>query len=122
MSPKPSIEGDVPTHSKEDPELGNDEESHSKLDVNEKAQESQVDTKADEPYSLFSKRDKWLIISLAALAGVFEVRTDFLSPSHEWWAHDWTFQNHNSPLTANIYFPALQILADKFHTTQERMN
>ncbi|BFZ60270.1 hypothetical protein YB2330_001306 [Saitoella coloradoensis] len=50
------------------------------------------------PYSTFSKRKINFIIFMAALAGLF------------------------SPLSANIYFPAISQLATHFHTTPTRIN
>ena len=51
-----------------------------------------------EPYTVFSHRKKWLIILLVAVAG-------FLSP-----------------LSSNIYFPALPVLTGAFHKSQEMIN
>ncbi|VDB85273.1 unnamed protein product [Peniophora sp. CBMAI 1063] len=50
------------------------------------------------PYSIFTKREKWTIVGLAALGGFF------------------------SPMTANIYFPALPTLTKAFHETTENLN
>jgi hypothetical protein len=69
----------------------------------------------EQPYSLFSRGDKWLIITLIAVAGA--LRYDLPCPSCRF-----SSANDRSPLTANIYFPALPILADAFETNQERMN
>ncbi|KAI0068155.1 MFS general substrate transporter [Artomyces pyxidatus] len=52
----------------------------------------------EKPYSAFSKRDKWIIVNLAAFAGLF------------------------SPLTANIYFPAIPVIASQFHKSIELIN
>ncbi|GJJ09750.1 hypothetical protein Clacol_003974 [Clathrus columnatus] len=50
------------------------------------------------PFSIYTIREKWIIIALAGLAGLF------------------------SPLTANSYFPAIQTLANAFHTSVELIN
>ncbi|KAH6916960.1 quinidine resistance protein-like protein [Coprinopsis sp. MPI-PUGE-AT-0042] len=52
----------------------------------------------EEPFSVFSRAEKWLIVSLTALAGLF------------------------SPLTANIYFPSLPSLSRDFHKSLELIN
>ncbi|KAI0068154.1 MFS general substrate transporter [Artomyces pyxidatus] len=52
----------------------------------------------DRPYSVFSKREKWIIVNLASYAALF------------------------SPLTANIYFPAIPVLAEQFHKSTELIN
>ncbi|EIN07877.1 MFS general substrate transporter [Punctularia strigosozonata HHB-11173 SS5] len=55
--------------------------------------------KADEaPYSIFTTREKWTIVALTSYAALF------------------------SPLTANIYFPAIPTLAKAFHTSTENIN
>ncbi|KIJ53662.1 hypothetical protein M422DRAFT_201886 [Sphaerobolus stellatus SS14] len=50
------------------------------------------------PFSVFTLREKWAIIAFAGIAGLF------------------------SPLTANSYFPAIQTIADAFHTSVELIN
>ena len=50
------------------------------------------------PHSVFSKREKRFIVFMVACAGFF------------------------SPLSANIYFPALNTLAEEYHTTNAVMN
>ncbi|KAF8898987.1 MFS general substrate transporter [Infundibulicybe gibba] len=50
------------------------------------------------PYSIFTRREKWFIVALTAFAGLF------------------------SPLTANIYFPAIPTLAAVFHKSTELIN
>ncbi|KAI9662867.1 MAG: hypothetical protein M1821_007914 [Bathelium mastoideum] len=52
----------------------------------------------DPPHSIFSKREKRFIVFMVACAGFF------------------------SPLSANIYFPALNTLAQEYHTTSSVMN
>ncbi|GJE99620.1 MFS general substrate transporter [Phanerochaete sordida] len=50
------------------------------------------------PYSIFTSREKWTIVIMAAVAGLF------------------------SPLTSQIYFPALPTLVQAFHTSTENIN
>ncbi|KAJ7159064.1 MFS general substrate transporter [Mycena crocata] len=52
----------------------------------------------EEPYSIFTPREKWLIVSLIAFGGLF------------------------SPLSANIYFPAIPTLARVFNKSIELIN
>ncbi|KAA1468010.1 MFS general substrate transporter [Dentipellis sp. KUC8613] len=60
------------------------------------------DTRASEvkerPYSVFTTGQKWFLVSMASLAGIF------------------------SPLTANIYFPAIPVMASQFHKSVELIN
>ncbi|KAH8116949.1 MFS general substrate transporter [Phellopilus nigrolimitatus] len=50
------------------------------------------------PYSVFVHWERWTIVALVGLAGIF------------------------SPLTANIYFPAIPTIADAFHELIENIN
>ncbi|KAH9993492.1 MFS general substrate transporter [Russula compacta] len=52
----------------------------------------------DKPYSIFAYREKWLIVSIASCAALF------------------------SPLTANIYFPAIPVISRAFHKDVEFIN
>ncbi|OCH87253.1 MFS general substrate transporter, partial [Obba rivulosa] len=52
----------------------------------------------ERPYSIFTSPEKWLIVCTAAIAGIF------------------------SPLTANIYLPAIPIMASAFHKSTELIN
>ncbi|KAJ7656393.1 MFS general substrate transporter [Mycena polygramma] len=53
---------------------------------------------SEEPYSIFTQREKWFIVSLIAFGGLF------------------------SPLSANIYFPAIPAIAEAFHKSVELIN
>ncbi|TDL28024.1 MFS general substrate transporter [Rickenella mellea] len=53
---------------------------------------------AVEPFSAFTKKERWVIVSIAAVAGIF------------------------SPLTSNIYLPAIPTIALAFHTSVELIN
>ncbi|KAF6766633.1 quinidine resistance protein-like protein [Ephemerocybe angulata] len=70
------------------------EASNSKKHPNTKVADNQPDV----PYSIFSRSEKWIIVCLTALAGLF------------------------SPLTANIYFPAIPTLSRDFHESVELIN
>ncbi|KAL5533921.1 hypothetical protein ACEPAG_381 [Sanghuangporus baumii] len=50
------------------------------------------------PYSVFSRREKWAIVCMGAFASLF------------------------SPLTANVYLPAIPTLSEQFHVTIEAIN
>ncbi|KAH7930390.1 MFS general substrate transporter [Leucogyrophana mollusca] len=54
--------------------------------------------KPERPYSIYSTREKWFIVAIASVAGIF------------------------SPLTANIYFPAIPTIANAFHKSVELIN
>ncbi|EPQ60395.1 MFS general substrate transporter [Gloeophyllum trabeum ATCC 11539] len=54
--------------------------------------------KVEKPFSIYTSGEKWLIVSLAAFGGLF------------------------SPLTANIYFPAIPTIATAFHKSIELIN
>ncbi|KAI0785014.1 major facilitator superfamily domain-containing protein [Abortiporus biennis] len=54
--------------------------------------------KVEKPYSAFTLREKWIIVSMAAFGATF------------------------SPLTSNIYFPAIPAMADAFHKSTELIN
>lgn len=53
---------------------------------------------AEKPYSIYTRREKWFIVMAASLAALF------------------------SPLTANVYFPAIPTIASAFHTSIESIN
>ncbi|KAG2155612.1 major facilitator superfamily domain-containing protein [Suillus clintonianus] len=53
---------------------------------------------AEKPYSIYTRREKWFIVVVASLAALF------------------------SPLTANVYFPAIPTIASAFHTSIESIN
>ncbi|KAI0347750.1 MFS general substrate transporter [Trametopsis cervina] len=55
-------------------------------------------TASEKPYSIYNIREKWGIVIMASIAGLF------------------------SPLTANIYFPAIPTLSDEFHKSVELIN
>ncbi|KAF2023724.1 MFS general substrate transporter [Setomelanomma holmii] len=52
----------------------------------------------DVPYSIYTSKEKWMIVGMVALAGFY------------------------SPLPANIYFPAIPTLAQAFHKSIDTMN
>ncbi|KAH7913087.1 major facilitator superfamily domain-containing protein [Hygrophoropsis aurantiaca] len=52
----------------------------------------------ERPYSIYTRSEKWLIVAIASAAGVF------------------------SPLTANIYLPAIPTMANAFHKSIELIN
>lgn len=52
----------------------------------------------EKSYSIYTRREKWFIVMIASLAALF------------------------SPLTANVYFPAIPTIASAFHTSIESIN
>lgn len=59
---------------------------------------SEVSDIQDGPYSIYSRRDKWIIVTMVALAGLY------------------------SPLPANIYFPAIPTLSKEFSQSIDTIN
>ncbi|KAH7930389.1 MFS general substrate transporter [Leucogyrophana mollusca] len=57
-----------------------------------------VPIEQEKPYSIYTTPEKWVIVAIASLAGLF------------------------SPLTANIYFPAIPTIANAFHKSVELIN
>ncbi|KAG1754839.1 major facilitator superfamily domain-containing protein [Suillus paluster] len=55
-------------------------------------------TEKSRPYSIYTRREKWFIVVMASLAALF------------------------SPLTANVYFPAIPTIASAFHKSIESIN
>ncbi|KAF7541657.1 hypothetical protein G7054_g383 [Neopestalotiopsis clavispora] len=55
-------------------------------------------TPAEEPYSIYTRKQKWFIVGIVAVAGF------------------------HSPLPANIYFPAIPMMAEAFGTSEEVIN
>ncbi|KAH6710702.1 major facilitator superfamily domain-containing protein [Leptodontidium sp. MPI-SDFR-AT-0119] len=66
-----------------------------KKQIDSTAEPSQI---SGSVYSIYDKREKWLLVGLVAVAGLF------------------------SPLPANIYFPAIPTLAGVFHKSTELLN
>lgn len=64
----------------------------------ESARSSIVQTSEERPYSAFTSSEKWTVVVLVSLASFF------------------------SPLTANIYFPAIPTIADAFNKSIELIN
>ncbi|KAF5313949.1 hypothetical protein D9758_018685 [Tetrapyrgos nigripes] len=63
-------------------------------------EQSSTSASAEEepPYSVYNKREKWFLVLLIAASGLF------------------------SPLTANVYFPAIPTIANAFHKSTELIN
>ncbi|KAJ8519675.1 hypothetical protein ONZ45_g3423 [Pleurotus djamor] len=59
---------------------------------------SDSEPEAEVPYSVYSRKQKWFIVATISIAGLF------------------------SPLTANIYFPAIPVIANAFHKSTELIN
>ncbi|KAI1528196.1 Major facilitator superfamily [Pyrenophora tritici-repentis] len=57
-----------------------------------------VEGQVEIPYSIYTSKEKWLIVAMVALAGFY------------------------SPLPANIYFPAIPTLARAFHKSLDDIN
>ncbi|KAJ7627150.1 MFS general substrate transporter [Roridomyces roridus] len=59
---------------------------------------SSIPEEPPEPYSVYSSKEKWIIVALISYGGLF------------------------SPLSSNIYFPAIPILSEAFHKSTELIN
>ncbi|KAF8349672.1 MFS general substrate transporter [Amanita rubescens] len=69
-------------------------------------------------YSIYTRNEKWFIVSLTALAGLFrQARPDIRCVSASG-----CLRIFNSPLTANIYLPAIPEIAIAFHKSTELIN
>ncbi|KAI0319770.1 MFS general substrate transporter [Amylostereum chailletii] len=66
--------------------------------VTSRADERRPSQPTEKAYSVFTSKEKWTIVLMASLAGVF------------------------SPLTANVYFPAIPVIASQFHKSTEAIN
>ncbi|KAG0701799.1 major facilitator superfamily domain-containing protein [Suillus ampliporus] len=64
----------------------------------EQEDEHEQDAEPLRPYSIYARPEKWFIVTIASFAALF------------------------SPLTANVYLPAIPIIASAFHTSIESIN
>lgn len=71
----------------------------------------------DKPYSIFTHGEKWAIVTIASVAGTFR-RVPSLCPIILFPI----LKCLSSPLTANIYFPAIPAMAAAFHKSIELIN
>jgi len=62
------------------------------------AADSKDGVASDNPYSIFTYKEKWSIVSISSFAALF------------------------SPFTANIYFPAIPVISRDFHKNVELIN
>ncbi|PVH80130.1 MFS general substrate transporter [Cadophora sp. DSE1049] len=73
----------------------NDDRGLFEKQINTAAETSEI---PEPPYSIYNGKEKWLLVGLVAVAGLF------------------------SPLPANIYFPAIPTLVEVFHQSTELLN
>lgn len=77
-------------------------------------------TVPEPPYSVFTRREKWFIVFLSSFAGLFR---QVISSSWDPIFHQtMTLTRTASPLTANIYFPAIPALVMAFGKSTELIN
>ena len=75
----------------------------------------------DKPYSIFTHKEKWLIVTLASCAAIFgRVRCIVTHVFH--FADACFLNSYISPFTANIYFPAIPVISTDFHKSIELIN
>ncbi|KAF7301066.1 MFS domain-containing protein [Mycena indigotica] len=71
-------------------------------DTKREASSPSAEKHEEEPFSIYTGREKWLIVSLVASGTLF--------------------RPHSSPLSANLYFPAILTIAVAFHKSTELIN
>ena len=71
----------------------------------------------DQAYSVFTRREKWLIVGIASYAALFRRVESYLV-----YLSRRSLKLTNSPLTANIYFPAIPVISRDFHKSIELIN
>ena len=76
----------------------------------------------NKPYSVFTHKEKWLIVILASCAAVFR-RVKYIV-THVFYFADARSPNSHmiSPFTANIYFPAIPVISTDFNKSVELIN
>ncbi|KIJ27364.1 hypothetical protein M422DRAFT_55075, partial [Sphaerobolus stellatus SS14] len=80
------------------------EKIHAKANPNKEQGNNAVASQGTNPsgdkprFSVYTLREKWMLITVAGLAGLF------------------------SPLTATLYLPAIPVIGDKFHVSTELVN
>lgn len=80
------------------------------------ASERDQSKREEKPYSIYTKQEKWFLVVMIAFTGLFrcaDKKYYFL-----------TCISHTilSPLTTNIYFPAIPTLSVVFHKSTELIN
>ncbi len=75
----------------------------------------------DKPYSVFTRKEKWLIVILASCATIFG-RVRYIVTHVFYFADARSLDAHISPFTANIYFPAIPVISADFHKSVELIN
>ena len=75
----------------------------------------------DEPYSVFTHKEKWLIVILSSCAAIFR-RVRCIVTNVFYFADACPHNSHISPFTANIYFPAIPVISAAFHKSVELIN
>ena len=75
----------------------------------------------DQPYSVFTHKEKWLIVILSSCAAIFR-RVRCIATNVFYFADVRPPNSHISPFTANIYFPAIPVISAAFHKSVELIN
>lgn len=86
------------------------------MEVNKITPETESVQLEEEIYSIYNPKEKWLIVVLVAVAGLFRyfkfIPTIIANEVDQ----------RRSPLPANIYFPAIPTLVNIFHKSTELLN
>jgi hypothetical protein len=87
---------------------------------------SQVSAPEEEQrYSIYTRSEKWFIVAIVAAAGLCRRVPPSSPDSPRWDPGSWQVAPNiacYSPLPANIYFPAIPVMAQAFSTSQEVIN
>jgi hypothetical protein len=75
----------------------------------------------DKPYSVFTRKERWLIVILASCAAIFR-RVRYIVTHMFYFTDARSPNSHISPFTANIYFPAIPVISTDFHKSVELIN
>jgi hypothetical protein len=75
----------------------------------------------DKPYSVFTRKEKRLIVNLASCAAIFR-RVRLIVTHMFYFADARSLNSHISPFTADIYFPAIPVISTDFHKSVELIN
>ena len=94
------------------------QKAHDKVDImtHGTPEEPKNEKHAERPYSIYTRSEKWFIVTIISVAGLFRWSTPMTSgPERQ-------SDPFCSPLTANIYFPAIPTVAAAFHKSIEAIN
>jgi|ERR1700727_1964083 hypothetical protein len=86
--------------------------------INETHESPVAQSLESKPYSIFTRGEKWVVVSIASIAATYRWAV-YLMPHY---LVSPMLNCLSSPLTANIYFPAVPTIAAAFHKSIELIN